>query len=227
MNKNLFYLHVFGFGVNELNFYIAIFFSSAYLLIFLITSLGFATFSISVTTPQFRCQVTGLLLLTSVNFRWIITQRLPSVSYLTLIDKYTIGCLFCLATIFIWHAIIGSKVITTDASLLSIIDGYVLYGLAGLYVIFKLVMITWGVVLAVRVYRFKKKHGMMMIEKENARLDKKRKDDETYTGGNDATAKKKGQEGKDINSSKTEIMQYDELEKSRGKAYNNKIISKK
>jgi hypothetical protein len=196
--------------------------SSAYLLIFLITSLGFATFSISVTTPQFRCQVTGLLLLTSVNFRWIITQRLPSVSYLTLIDKYTIGCLFCLAAIFIWHAIIGSKIITSDSSTLSTIDGYVLYGMAGVYVVFKIIMIIWGLVLALKVYRFKKKHGKMMTDKENARLDKKRRDDEGVVD-----VKKKGKDGKDINSSKTEIMQYDELEKSRGKAYNNKIIAKK
>ncbi len=59
--------------------------TSAYMLVFLITVLGFVPFSFAPDGPQFRCQVTGLLLLTSVNFRWIVTQRLPSVPYLTCI----------------------------------------------------------------------------------------------------------------------------------------------
>ena len=186
-------------------------FPSAYLLIFLISTLGYATFSISVITPHFRCQVTGLLLLTSVNFRWIITQRLPSVSYLTLIDKYTIGCLFNLALIFIWHAIIGSKVITPITSDLKTIDGYVLYAMVVLYVVFNLVFVVWFIVLSLKVHNFKKEHGRLMSEKEDARLAKKNRE------SNDANNAK----SKNVNSSTVEIMQYDELEHARGGAYNN------
>ena len=61
------------------------------MLIFLITVLGFVPFAFSPESPQFRCQVTGLLLLTSVNFRWIVTQRLPSVAYLTSLGKYELN----------------------------------------------------------------------------------------------------------------------------------------
>lgn len=52
--------------------------------------------------------VAGVLILTQVNFRWIITQRIPSVAYLTSIDKYAIGNLFFLVLFAFWHAIIGS-----------------------------------------------------------------------------------------------------------------------
>ena len=64
----------------------------------LILNLGFVPFSFDPASPTLRCQVTGLLILTSVNFRWVMTQRLPSVSYLTTFDKYGIGCLLFLVS---------------------------------------------------------------------------------------------------------------------------------
>jgi hypothetical protein len=64
---------------------------NAYMLIFFISILGFVPFSFTYTAPHFRIQTTCLLILSSVNFRWIVTQKLPSVSYLTTLDKYAIG----------------------------------------------------------------------------------------------------------------------------------------
>ncbi|CAF0865229.1 unnamed protein product [Brachionus calyciflorus] len=116
---------------------------NAFLLVFLITVLGFTIFSISPTTPQFRCQVTGLLLLTSINFRWIVTQRLPSVSYLTLLDKYTIGCLIYLVLFCVWHAIIGSESIISNIELKRDVDFYFLIGSAITFIVFHLGFIFW------------------------------------------------------------------------------------
>jgi hypothetical protein len=113
------------------------------MLIFLITVLGFVPFAFDPNSPQFRCQVTGLLLLTSVNFRWIVTQRLPSVAYLTSLDKYAIGSLLCLVIFCCWHSIIGSTVITSDNSLKKSIDTYVLYGAASYYVLYNLGYLIW------------------------------------------------------------------------------------
>ncbi|RNA09125.1 gamma aminobutyric acid receptor subunit [Brachionus plicatilis] len=96
------------------------------MLIFLITMLGFVPFAFDSDKPQFRCQVTGLLLLTSVNFRWVITQRLPSVPYLTSLDKYAIGSLLYLVLFCVWHSIIGSNIITSDGKQKEDIDHYVL-----------------------------------------------------------------------------------------------------
>jgi hypothetical protein len=111
------------------------------MLIFLITVLGFVPFSFDPASPQFRAQVTGLLLLTSVNFRWIVTQRLPSVPYLTSLDKYAIGSLLFLVIFCVWHSLIGSAVVTTTNK--KEIDTYVLYGLATGYIIFNVILVSW------------------------------------------------------------------------------------
>ncbi|CAF1003742.1 unnamed protein product, partial [Brachionus calyciflorus] len=63
---------------------------NAYMLIFLISALGFVPFSFQYSAPHFRIQTTCLLILSSINFRWIVTQKLPTVSYLTTLDKYAI-----------------------------------------------------------------------------------------------------------------------------------------
>lgn len=96
------------------------------MLIFLISTLGFIPFSFDPSGPQFRLQTTAVLILTSVNFRWLVTQRIPPVPYLTSLDKYAIGSLFFLIAFCIWHSLIGSNVITQDKSLKRIIDTYVL-----------------------------------------------------------------------------------------------------
>ena len=113
------------------------------MLIFLITVLGFVPFAFEPNGPQFRCQVTGLLLLTSVNFRWIVTQRLPSVPYLTSLDKYAIGSLLYLVLFCVWHSIIGSTIISPELTVKRKIDGIVLYCAAGIYIFFNFCYLIW------------------------------------------------------------------------------------
>jgi len=69
---------------------------NAYLMIFFVSSLGFVPFSFDLANHHLRIQVTSLLILTAVNFRWVVTQRLPPVSYLTQLDKYAIVTLMFL-----------------------------------------------------------------------------------------------------------------------------------
>ena len=127
---------------------------SAYMLIFLITVLGFVPFAFDVSGPQFRCQVTGLLLLTSVNFRWIVTQRLPSVPYLTSLDKYAIGSLFSLVLFCVWHSLIASNVITRDQEFRQIIDNYVFMGAGIFYLFYNIGYITWFIKMARTIKKF-------------------------------------------------------------------------
>lgn len=124
------------------------------MLIFLITVLGFVPFAFDVSGPQFRCQVTGLLLLTSVNFRWIVTQRLPSVPYLTSLDKYAIGSLFSLVLFCVWHSVIGSNVITKDVDFKQIIDNYVFIGSGVFYLFYNIGYITWFLKMARSIKKF-------------------------------------------------------------------------
>lgn len=116
---------------------------NAYMLIFLITMLGFVPFAFDPNGPQFRCQVTGLLILTSVNFRWVVTQRLPSVPYLTSLDKYAIGSLFHLVFFCIWHSIIGSDQLASDGPTKKLFDCYFLIGATILFLFYNVFEIFW------------------------------------------------------------------------------------
>ena len=126
------------------------------MLIFLITVLGFVPFAFDPAGPQFRCQVTGLLLLTSVNFRWIVTQRLPSVPYLTSLDKYAIGSLLVLVLFCVWHSIIGSQLFAYDTTTRKSIDSYVLYGAAAFYFLYNLFYIFWFIIMFRTIKKFQK-----------------------------------------------------------------------
>ncbi len=90
------------------------FYFSAFLLIFLIAALGFATFAIGVTAPQNRITILCILLLTAINFRWIIAQRLPSVSYMTFLDKFAIGAIINNSLLISWDALADSFALSSS-----------------------------------------------------------------------------------------------------------------
>jgi len=48
-----------------------------------ICSLTFATFSVDLTIPQSRLQLSFILLLTTITFKFVVSQTLPRISYLT------------------------------------------------------------------------------------------------------------------------------------------------
>lgn len=128
---------------------------SAYMLIFLITVLGFVPFSFSPIGPQFRVQTTGLLILTAVNFRWVITQRLPSVSYLTSLDKYAIGNLLFLFIFCIWHSLIGCALIADDEPTKRSIDSVVLIMFACLNLFYNSYFVLWFLKMAKKAEKFR------------------------------------------------------------------------
>ena len=81
---------------------------NAYFLIFLVTISALNIFSIDCKLPQNRLHINSVLLLTSVSFKWVINRSLPSVSYLTSLDKYAIVCIFYVCLLSVWHSIVGS-----------------------------------------------------------------------------------------------------------------------
>ena len=46
-------------------------------------------------------------MLSSVSFKWVFNRSLPSVSYLTLLDKYSIFGIVYITLLASWHALIG------------------------------------------------------------------------------------------------------------------------
>ena len=55
-----------------------------------ICSLAFATFTVELALPQNRLQLSFILLLTTITFKFVVSQTLPRISYLT----YLVGTIF-------------------------------------------------------------------------------------------------------------------------------------
>ena len=80
---------------------------NAYFIIFLTTALSLTIFSINCKNPHARLQTSFTLVLTSASFKWVINRSLPTISYMTSLDKYAIVSIFYLCLLCIWHAIVG------------------------------------------------------------------------------------------------------------------------
>jgi flagellar biosynthesis protein FliP len=121
------------------------------------TILGFVIFSITYNTPQHRLSICGILILTAVNFRWIISTKLPSVSYLTFMDYFSLGGIFIQITFCLWFAVVGVGLVTSDTSLAKTIENYVLYGLAGAYALFLVYVVCTFIWVELYKARFQRK----------------------------------------------------------------------
>jgi len=56
---------------------------------FMICSMAFCTFSVSSNFPQNRLQLSFILLLTNVSFKFVVNQSLPMISYLTILVRHS------------------------------------------------------------------------------------------------------------------------------------------
>lgn len=80
---------------------------NAYFIILLITLLSLCIFSIDYRLPQSRLQSCFTLVLTSASFKWVTNRSLPTISYMTSLDKYSISCIFYLCLNCAWHSLVG------------------------------------------------------------------------------------------------------------------------
>lgn len=103
------------------------FYWNVYFLIFFITIMIFATFSVKPHLPQNRLQLGFTLLLTAVTFKFVVNRCLPTISYLTSLDKYVLGSMFLQCIICSWHSIIS---IMDELELYSTWDGFIYTTLA-------------------------------------------------------------------------------------------------
>ncbi|KAI8502325.1 hypothetical protein Bbelb_199130 [Branchiostoma belcheri] len=78
------------------------------LLMFLIMSLSFTAFSVSPDKPESRLSVSLTLLLTSVAFKFMVSQNLPTISYLTLLDKYVLLCMIFQCLVAVQNALVSA-----------------------------------------------------------------------------------------------------------------------
>ena len=92
---------------------------NVFLVMFLITTLSFGSFAVEADATVGRIKISLTLLLTSVAFKYYVQQFVPTVSYLTLIDKYILYCIEFQFFITV-HSMIGGLI--TNSKALSIFE---------------------------------------------------------------------------------------------------------
>ncbi len=124
-------------------------------------------------------------------FRWSVSRLLPPVSYLTLLDKYTLISLVFISLNSIWHSIIGYLIRTTSIS--KSIDNYVF----GIFTIF---FLFYHFVMTISLYQALH-HRQVMLENDRKYSSKLAGMFETFAQGHHAVQHFKDRQ----NSSRTSL----------------------
>jgi len=126
------------------------FYWNGYFLILLITLAAFTSFSILPHYTHSRIQMSCTLLLTSITFRWTVNKFLPTISYLTTMDKYSIGSICVIISLIIWHAVVGAIIFLNvpgatikERNWVLYLDRSVLCVALGTYIIMHLIFLIW------------------------------------------------------------------------------------
>ena len=115
------------------------------LIMIFISSLVFTTFTVSQQKIENRLQLSFILLLSNITFKFTINQTLPRVSYLTLMDKYIIGTMAQICLVCVWHAVLST--INGDEVKALQYDRIVFGVLGGGYLVFNLVFLIMAQVI--------------------------------------------------------------------------------
>lgn len=138
----------------------------------IISSLALATFAVARSKIENRLQLSIMLVLVTVTFKFVTNQVIPKISYMTHLDRYIIGSTIFLYLIAMWH--VGSETLVTDDDLLSTLDQYAFYGFCGLFgliqIIFTLIVVLsgstrrYGVNKKLKNYHKKRQNIMRSVE---------------------------------------------------------------
>jgi hypothetical protein len=129
------------------------FFWNAILPIFLITLASLAPFVIDPKIPQSRLPSTATMLLTSVSIRWIVGRLLPTVSYLTSLDKYSLGTMMIITMQLLYHAIFGAIFHSLPEKLAYQLDKIIFAIFLTFIIIKQIVFLIW----ILKIKRFREK----------------------------------------------------------------------
>ncbi|CAF1415487.1 unnamed protein product [Adineta steineri] len=142
------------------------FYWNVYFLIFFITVMAFTTFSVTYNLPQNRLQLSFTLLLTAVTFKWVVVRCLPTISYLTTLDKYVLLSMVMLCVVCAWHSIIA--VCPTDVA--PHWDNLAFITLVVIYTLFHLVFFLWMYFVTYRRRRVMKRKDKEYLKARLERL---------------------------------------------------------
>ncbi|CAF1069948.1 unnamed protein product [Brachionus calyciflorus] len=111
--------------------------------IFLITFASLGPFVIDCKSAFTRLPSTATMLLSSVSFKGVVGRLLPTVSYLTSLDKYSLASITLISLMFIYHSILAAFIPVLTESLSYYLDKMAFLGFFGLVVTMQLVYGLW------------------------------------------------------------------------------------
>ena len=136
------------------------FYWNAILPILLVTLASLTPFVIDIKIPQTRLTSTCTLMLTSVGIRWTIGRLLPTVSYLTSLDKYSLASLFIIAVELFYHGIMGALYSKLPNKLAHLIDnGFFIFFC---FIIFLKQLFFCLFIIRINIYRRKVTDGKVL-----------------------------------------------------------------
>ncbi|CAF1361737.1 unnamed protein product [Rotaria magnacalcarata] len=163
------------------------FYWNVYFLIFFITVMAFTTFSVTYNLPQNRLQLSFTLLLTAVTFKWVVVRCLPTISYLTTLDKYVLLSMVMLCVVCAWHAIIA----VCPDEVARYWDNMALISLAVIYTLFHVFFFLWMYFVTYRRRRVMKRKDKEYLKTRFERLNSlghhPGDQSDTYVGSSAAT----------------------------------------
>ena len=141
------------------------FLMNVYAFNFLITSLSLVIFSIDTDKAPNRITGTFTLILTSVSFKFVSNRSVPTVSYMTSLDRYQIILIMFLCSCCLWHAIISGILTKSEQLILKVfVDKMALCIFA---VVFFVIQFTFSIIIYLSYLKIKKLESQ---EKQYLRL---------------------------------------------------------
>ena len=86
----------------------------------------------------------------------MINRSLPTISYMTSLDKYAMFSIIFLVFLCIWHSIIDSDILPGDLDDFLMYDRYALISFAGLFALLHLYLVVWLILGYRKVKRIRK-----------------------------------------------------------------------
>ncbi|CAF0924609.1 unnamed protein product [Brachionus calyciflorus] len=123
---------------------------NAFLLIFIITSVGLAKFTIQCDTPHVRLIVDTTVVLTLITFKWVIAEEIPQISYLTSLDKYNLFSIAYVIAQSIYDSVVGVLASPKCAKPYGTYDLYAFIASVSLLAIVNIFLVIWIIFIAIR-----------------------------------------------------------------------------
>jgi hypothetical protein len=120
------------------------FYWNALLPILLITFAALGPFVIDYKSAASRLPSTATMLLSAVSFKAAVTRLLPTVSYLTSLDKYSLASIVVIAVMFIYHSFFAAcQHLLMYETLAYLVDKMVFLGFLGSVVSIQIIYGLW------------------------------------------------------------------------------------